>query len=122
MGKTKKYTLWLAELLILGMVFSSAGCKKAPSDSSSEAPKQAETAKTATTAAPAPKAATKPARPELLSEGQKAVLKDVEITLLGSRRPAEHTKTPPEGKGYIVLKFRVKNTSELQWWDAVSET
>lgn len=77
-----------------------------------------------------PPAATKkgaPAQPALLPPGGKVVHDDFEIAVLGARRPTDWVRTPPPGKGYVVLRFRVKNVGRenvrgdvsrsLQWKD-----
>ena len=65
--------------------------------------------------------------PATLEAGGMAVCEELEVTLLTLRRTDVHTKTPKEGHGYAVLRFRVKNVGEeeefgligrdLQWKD-----
>ena len=121
-----------AVLLILSLYLSLSGCKRSAPEAPRQASSSAESATTTESARPAARVERKaPARPQLLTEGQTAVCEDVEITLLGTRKATEYTKTPDQGKGYVVLRFRVKNTgdeemygdisSDLQWRTAQSD-
>jgi len=108
---------WLGSFLLTGACLSTAGCDKPPATGSSTAP-----AKTGA----APKKAD--GRPALLKAGEKAAVKKLEVTLLKAARAKESTKTPPAGEGYVVLRYRVKNTGtdeadgdlsrDLQWLNA----
>jgi len=121
----KIFASLLVGFTFLCLCLSFGGCKKSSPGANNE------TSRPAASSGSAAKVESKgPQRPELLSEGQKAVCKDVEITLIGTRKAAEYTKTPDEGKEYVVLKFKVKNTgsekmygdvsSDLQWLDTDS--
>ena len=123
----KRFKSLFVALLIISLSLSLAGCKKSEPQSGSQTSQPA-----VSSSQVVEKVENKgPVRPELLSEGQKAVFKDVEVTLLGSRKATEHTRTPREGEGYIVLKFRIKNlsdeemygdkSSDLQWMDKASD-
>lgn len=123
---TKTIVSSSAVLLIVSLCVSLSGCKKSQPQTGNEPSTTTEPVSPA--AKPKAKA---PARPELLAEGGKAVCEDVEITLLGTRKPTEYTKTPRDGEGYVVLRFRVKNTGDeemygdicgdLQWRTAASD-
>ncbi len=104
-----------AVLLILSACASLSGCKKSPTEPPAETSQSTESVKPA--AKPERKA---PARPELLAPGRTAVCEDVEITLLGTRKATEYTKTPDQGKGYVVLRFRVKNLGDEEMYGDVS--
>lgn len=64
---------------------------------------------------------------ELLSPGQSAMYRDLEVTLLSLKKASDYINPPDQGRVYAVLKIKVKNTgteensarlfSDLQWLD-----
>lgn len=114
MKQTRTRAPWVA-LLSLTLCALGTGCGSETSEGTPGPGAKA-------AAPPGPKAK---ATPSVLEAGDTATCEELEITLLRCRRVDEFTKTPAEGQGYAVLRFRVKNVGteeefglierDLQW-------
>lgn len=107
--------------VVLSLLLVLTGCKKEPSSESGSQPQSVAQTSTVKKGIEGP---------ELMQAGQPVEYENLQITLLSLKRVSEFTKTPDEGQGYAVLRFRVKNigqeeesariSGDLQWRDQVS--
>ncbi len=87
------------------------GCKKKASTNSSSSSTPSQTVKTVQPT---------PATDIALRPGQTCNDEDFEVTIINAKRATKYTKNPPEGQGYIVLRFKVKNISSEQQYGNIS--
>jgi hypothetical protein len=109
-------------LFVAGLGLGLIGCKPSSSEGQGKPAEEPKTTPSETALAES--------QALLLRAGQAAAYEGLEITLLSLTRATEFSKTPPEGQGYAVLRFKVRNTGaeekssmvggDLQWAETAS--